>query len=65
MLRREEDQLGAIVDINAGAGGTEALDWTSMLMRMYTRWAESKGFKGEDTDYQAGEVGVEVGDDGD
>ena len=34
MLRREEDKLGAILDINAGAGGTEALDWASMLMRM-------------------------------
>ncbi len=59
MLRREEDQLGAIIDINAGAGGTEALDWASMLMRMYTRWAESKGFKTKILDYQAGdEVGV-------
>ncbi|MFR9651288.1 MAG: peptide chain release factor 2 [Rikenellaceae bacterium] len=59
MLRREEDQLGAIIDINAGAGGTEALDWASMLMRMYTRWAESKGFRVKMLDYQAGdEVGV-------
>ena len=40
MLRREEDKLGAIMDINAGAGGTEALDWASMLLRMYTRWGE-------------------------
>jgi len=37
MLRRDEDKLGAILDINAGAGGTEALDWASMLLRMYTR----------------------------
>ena len=37
MLRRDEDKLGAIMDINAGAGGTEALDWASMLLRMYTR----------------------------
>ena len=59
MLRREEDRLGAIVDINAGAGGTEALDWASMLMRMYSRWAESKGFRVKVLDYQAGdEVGV-------
>lgn len=41
MLRRDEDKLGAILDINAGAGGTEALDWASMLMRMYTRWGEA------------------------
>ena len=38
MLRRDEDKMGAILDINAGAGGTEALDWASMLLRMYTRW---------------------------
>ena len=42
MLRREEDKLGAIMDINAGAGGTEALDWASMLLRMYTRWGEGE-----------------------
>ncbi len=59
MLRREEDKLGAIVDINAGAGGTEALDWASMLMRMYTRWGEAHGYKIRMMDYQAGdEVGV-------
>ncbi len=59
MLRREEDRLGAIIDINAGAGGTEALDWASMLMRMYTRWGEAHGFKVKVLDYQAGdEVGV-------
>ena len=44
MLRREEDKLGAIMDINAGAGGTEALDWASMLLRMYTRWGEAHGY---------------------
>ena len=59
MLRGEEDHLGAIVDINAGAGGTEALDWASMLMRMYTRWGEQHGYKIRMLDYQAGdEVGV-------
>ncbi len=59
MLRREEDKLGAILDINAGAGGTEALDWASMLMRMYTRWGEAQGYKVKVLDYQAGdEVGV-------
>ncbi|WP_295939206.1 peptide chain release factor 2 [uncultured Alistipes sp.] len=59
MLRRDEDKLGAILDINAGAGGTEALDWASMLMRMYTRWGEAHCYKVKVLDYQAGdEVGV-------
>ncbi len=59
MLRREEDKLGAILDINAGAGGTEALDWASMLLRMYTRWGEAHGYRVKVLDYQAGdEVGV-------
>ncbi|MBS6458711.1 MAG: peptide chain release factor 2 [Alistipes sp.] len=59
MLRGEEDRMGAIVDINAGAGGTEALDWASMLMRMYMRWGEAHGYKIKMLDYQAGdEVGV-------
>ncbi len=59
MLSAEEDCLGAIIDINAGAGGTEALDWVAMLMRMITRWCESKGYKIKMLDYQAGdEVGV-------
>ena len=59
MLRRDEDKLGAILDINAGAGGTEALDWASMLLRMYTRWGEARGYKVKVLDYQAGdEVGV-------
>ena len=59
MLRGEEDKMGAIVDINAGAGGTEALDWADMLLRMYTRWCEAHGYKVKMLDYQAGdEVGV-------
>lgn len=59
MLRSEEDKLGAILDINAGAGGTEALDWASMLLRMYTRWGEAHGYKVHTLDCQAGdEVGV-------
>ena len=59
MLRGEEDKMGAILDINAGAGGTEALDWASMLLRMYTRWCDSRGYKYRMMDYQAGdEVGV-------
>lgn len=45
MLRREEDSLGAVLKINSGAGGTESQDWASMLMRMYLRWCESKGYK--------------------
>ena len=59
MLRRDEDKMGAILDINAGAGGTEALDWASMLLRMYTRWCAAHGYKVKTLDYQAGdEVGV-------
>ena len=59
MLSGKEDKLGAIMDINAGAGGTEALDWAQMLMRMYTRWGEAHGYKVKVANYQAGdEVGV-------
>ena len=59
MLRGDEDKMGAIMDINAGAGGTEALDWASMLLRMYTRWCDAHGYKYRMMDYQAGdEVGV-------
>ncbi len=59
MLSGEEDRLGAIVDINAGAGGTEALDWCAMLLRMISRWCEKKGYRVKMLDYQAGdEVGV-------
>lgn len=55
MLSGEEDQLSAIVNINAGAGGTESQDWAEMLMRMYIMWGEKKGFKVSELDYQAGE----------
>jgi peptide chain release factor 2 len=59
MLSGEEDKMGAIVDINAGAGGTEALDWASMLLRMYQRWCEAHGYKVKMLDFQEGdEVGV-------
>ena len=59
MLSGEEDKMGAIIDINAGAGGTEALDWASMLLRMYTRWCEAHGYKMKMLDFQEGdEVGV-------
>ena len=47
MLRREEDKLGAIMDINAGAGGTEALDWASMLLRMYTPLGRGARLQGQ------------------
>ena len=45
MLRREEDKMGVVLKINSGAGGTEAQDWASMLMRMYLRWCERRGYK--------------------
>jgi peptide chain release factor 2 len=56
MLSSEEDRLSAIVTINAGAGGTESCDWASMLMRMYTRWAEKNSYKLSQIDYQEGDV---------
>jgi peptide chain release factor 2 len=55
MLSGEHDSSNAIVSINAGAGGTEAQDWAEILLRMYLRWCERKGFKAEITDYQAGD----------
>jgi len=55
MLGGENDSLDAIVSIHPGAGGTEAMDWASILLRMYTRWVESRGFKMEILDYQPGE----------
>ena len=59
MLSGKEDSNNAIVTIHPGAGGTESCDWASMLYRMYLRWAESKGFKIELLDYQAGdEAGI-------
>lgn len=59
MLRSEEDRMGAIMEINSGAGGTESLDWASMLLRMYTRWGERNGYTVKVLDIQDGdEVGV-------
>ncbi len=55
MLRREEDQLGAVLKINAGAGGTESQDWASMLFRMYQRWCDSKGYKTTVTNWLDGD----------
>lgn len=51
----EYDKYNAILKLNAGAGGTESCDWTSMLYRMYTRWAESKGFTTQVLDFLEGE----------
>lgn len=47
LLSGEDDDRNAILEVNAGAGGTEACDWAAMLFRMYTRWAERRGFKTE------------------
>lgn len=55
LLSDEHDNSNAIVSIHPGAGGTEAQDWAEMLMRMYLRWADSRGYKTEIIDYQAGE----------
>jgi len=59
MFGGEHDTANAMIAIHAGAGGTEAQDWVSMLMRMYLRWAETRGFKTNILDYLAGdEAGV-------
>ncbi len=55
-LKNEEDALSAILEINAGAGGTESCDWGSMLLRMYTMWANKNGYKVSEIDYQPGDV---------
>jgi len=55
LLGGENDGRNAIVAINAGAGGTDAQDWAQMLLRMYLRWAERKGFRTETLDLQPGE----------
>ncbi len=56
MLSGEEDKLGAIVQINSGAGGTESQDWAQMLMRMYIRYGERSRYKITEVDYQEGDV---------
>lgn len=59
LLSGEYDKNNAIIKINAGAGGTESCDWASMLYRMYSRWAERKGFKIEELDMLDGdEAGI-------
>jgi peptide chain release factor 2 len=55
MLGGEHDRKNAIVTIHPGAGGTESQDWAEMLLRMYLRWSERRGFKRELIDYQPGE----------
>ena len=56
MLSGEEDKLSAILQINAGAGGTESNDWASMLMRMYIRWGEQNDCAVKELDMQPGDV---------
>ncbi|NDV57344.1 peptide chain release factor 2 [Bacteroides sp. 519] len=61
MLREEADQLGCVLKINSGAGGTESQDWASMLMRMYLRWIEDHGYKGTISNLQDGdEAGIKT-----
>ncbi len=56
MLSEEGDTLSAVLQITAGAGGTESCDWASMLMRMYLMWAEKQGFKVKELNFQEGDV---------
>ncbi len=56
MLSEEGDELPAILQITAGAGGTESCDWAAMLMRMYMMWSEKNGFKIKELNYQEGDV---------
>ena len=56
MLSDEGDNLSAIIQVTAGAGGTESCDWAAMLMRMYQMWADRKGFKIRELNHQEGDV---------
>lgn len=56
MLSEEGDNLSAVLQITAGAGGTESCDWASMLMRMYLMWAEKNGYKVRELNFQEGDV---------
>src|SRR5947209_9807408 len=58
MLGGEHDRKNAIITIHPGAGGTESQDWAEMLLRMYMRWTERRGFKREMIDYQPAEQAV-------
>ena len=56
MLSEEGDNLSAVLQITAGAGGTESCDWAAMLMRMYMMWSQKAGFKIKELNYQEGDV---------
>lgn len=56
MLSDEGDSMSAVLQITAGAGGTESCDWAEMLMRMYMMWGEKEGYKIRELNFQAGEV---------
>jgi peptide chain release factor 2 len=56
MMSEEGDNMSAVIEINAGAGGTESQDWCSMLMRMYIMWAEKNGYKVKEVDHNDGDV---------
>ena len=56
MLSDEGDSLSAVLQITAGAGGTESCDWAQMLMRMYLMWSENQGFKVKELNFQAGDI---------
>ncbi|WP_316817045.1 peptide chain release factor 2 [Pedobacter nyackensis] len=56
MLKNKEDQLPAVMQITAGAGGTESCDWAYMLMRMYMMWGDKNGYKITEQDYQEGDI---------
>jgi len=56
MLSGEEDSLSAVLQITAGAGGTESCDWASMLMRMYMMWGQKNGYKIKELNFQEGDV---------
>lgn len=61
MLRQEADQMSCVLKVNSGAGGTESQDWSSMLMRMYMRWAEASGYKLTVSNLQEGdEAGIKT-----
>ena len=56
LFKNKEDFYDAYIDIQSGSGGTEAQDWVSMLLRMYTRWLDNKGFKHDIIDFSEGEI---------